>query len=393
MRLKLVLPTVDLTHVPDPAGCPRPACGCPHVVLHQPVAKPLRDTQVAQTTVWRYRCVRCGHTFRVYPPGVSRAHTSARLRGVAVMLYVLGLSYGAVSLALDALGSPLSKSAVYYAVQAAGNRVPGLRRDAVRLPAGQRLVAALGADLTSVKCAGQWLTVGVSVDAVHGLALTVDVLDNGEAGTLTAWIAEIAAVVGATVLVSDDADGFKRAADETGLAQQVCTAHVTRNTDAWAARMIPALARDADGSLAAIRVDALQAVTDVAALWTLIHARQPTADAHRQLRAIHRRYQPAAGPKEGERMSLAYRLRLFSLDRWTLWGRLTRYRTWAGPDAETLDGTNNATERAIGWWVKERYRTMRGYKRTDSVQRVSRLIAWAGNQLAGPGADLGLVVR
>jgi hypothetical protein len=48
-------------------------------------------------------------------------------------------------------------------------------------------------------------------------------------------------------------------------------------------------------------------------------------------------------------MSLAYRLRLFSLDRWNLWPRLTRNRAWSGPDGETLDGTNNACERAIGW--------------------------------------------
>src|SRR5574341_1710382 len=53
--------------------------------------------------------------------------------------------------------------------------------------------------------------------------------------------------------------------------------------------------------------------------------------------------------------SLAYRLRLLFLDRSNLWGRLTRYRTWRGPHGETLDGTNKASERAIGWWIKERY--------------------------------------
>jgi len=57
---------------------------------------------------------------------------------------------------------------------------------------------------------------------------------------------------------------------------------------------------------------------------------------------------------------LAYRLRLLFLDRWNLWHRLTRYRKWKEPQGETLDGTNNACERAIGWWIKERYRTMRG---------------------------------
>jgi hypothetical protein len=42
-------------------------------------------------------------------------------------------------------------------------------------------------------------------------------------------------------------------------------------------------------------------------------------------------------------------LRLVSLDRWSLWEQLTRYRSWFGPDGEDLNGTNNATERTIGW--------------------------------------------
>lgn len=394
MCLKVILPTVDPTRRPEPETCPRPSCGGVHFQLHQQVPKPLRDTQVDHTSVGRYRCVRCGHTFRVYPPGVSHRHTSARLRGVAVMLYVLGLSYGAVALVLDALGFPLSKTAVYYAVQAAGERVPGLRRDAVQIPVGQVLVAALGADLTSVKCGGQWLTVGVGVDAGHGLALTVDLLDNGEAATLTAWIGEIAAAVGATVLVSDDADGFKTAADETGLDQQVCVAHVVRNTDAWVERMMPDIQADTDGSLATIGVTPAQAVVDLQTIQALIRARDPTTTAHAALRTVHLRYAAAVSPRQASTgtMSLAYRLRLFSLDRWNLWRRLIRYRTWEGPAGEVLDGTNNATERAIGWWIKERYRPMRGYKRPQSVHNVSRLIAWAGNQLDGPGADLAVVV-
>ncbi len=70
------------------------------------------------------------------------------------------------------------------------------------------------------------------------------------------------------------------------------------------------------------------------------------------------------------------------LDRWNLWHRLTRYRQWKGPKGETLDGTNNASERAIGWWIKERYRTMRGYKVPENAVNVSRLLAWCGNFLS-----------
>jgi transposase-like protein len=53
----------------------------------------------------RYKCLRCGRTFRVYPEGVTRAQTSKRVKGLAVMLYLLGLSYRVVALALEALGT------------------------------------------------------------------------------------------------------------------------------------------------------------------------------------------------------------------------------------------------------------------------------------------------
>jgi len=71
---------------------------------------------------------------------------------------------------------------------------------------------------------------------------------------------------------------------------------------------------------------------------------------------------------------------------------LTFYRTWQDQDGKPiLDGTNNADERAIGWWVKERYRTMRDYKREQSVLKVSRLITFCGNHLAD-GLDLAAII-
>jgi hypothetical protein len=390
MRLTLVLPSVQSEHYPAVETCPYADCGGRHFQHWQAVPKPLRDTLLTEVVAHRYRCVRCGRTFRVYPHGVSHDQTSARLKGVAVMFYVLGMSYGAVATAMAALGFPLSKVGGYYAVQEAGAAVAGLRQEVVARGGGR--IAAVGADLTSVRCAGQWLTVGVSVDAVRGTVLSLDLLPNGETATLTAWVAALAAVLGAEVLVSDDADAFKSAADASGMLQQVCTAHVRRNTTAWVEAMTPALAADGDGSLAAIGVAPAQAVADCQALLRLMTERQPAPAASATLAAIHARYQAAAKPAKGGTMSLAYRLRLFSLDRWNLWGRLTRYRTWEGAHGETLDGTNNACERAIGWWVKERYRSMRGYKRPTSVLHVSRLIAAMGNALNGPGFALAEVI-
>lgn len=84
----------------------------------------------------------------MYPAGVSREHFSQRDRGLAVVLYLLGLSYGAVSLLLEALGLLMSKPLVYLTVQKASQRVPGMRREQVfegiRTP-------ALGSGVTTVK--------------------------------------------------------------------------------------------------------------------------------------------------------------------------------------------------------------------------------------------------
>ena len=71
---------------------------------------------------------------------------------------------------------------------------------------------------------------------------------------------------------------------------------------------------------------------------------------------------------------------------------LAALRRWQGPAEEHIDGTNNTTERAIGWWVKERYRMMRGYKVPENAVKVSRLLAWAGNLLGGGGAALAEVL-
>jgi hypothetical protein len=376
MRLRIVLPKVNPEAIAVPSICPYAGCGGRKLHLRQEVAKPLRDTVYHEVQVPRYQCLRGTRTFRVYPEGTTRAQTSQRVKGLAVMLYLLGLSYGAVSLALDGLGISLCKSRVYDAVQEAAKQVPGLKRDQVF--AGVR-TPALGADLTGVSCQGEWLPLGITVDAISGLALSIDALSAEDAKTLKDWIEPIATSVGAQVLVSDDADGFKTVADEVGVQHQVCKAHVLRNTDALLERYQPLVASDADGSLHAIGVSPQQAAADLTRLGELVRSRQ--REQATELEALHRRYLQACPPQEGEHQSLAYRLRLLFLDRWNVWHRLTRYRTWKGPKGETLDGTNNASERAIGWWIKERYRTMRGYKVPENAVRVSRLLAWCGNFL------------
>lgn len=383
MRLKLILPVVKADEYKEPQGCAKQECQGKVVRQRQVVRKALRDGEYEEVQARRYECVRCGHTFRVYPRGVNRGQVSQRVKGMAVMLYLLGLSYGAVELMLEALGIFLSKTSVYRAVQAAGERVPGMKRNEI-LKGYQ--TKAMGADLTGVKCKGKWLPIGVIVDPLKGVVLSIDHLDGEDAQTLKNWIEPIADAVGAHTLVTDDADAFKQAADQSGLDQQVCTSHVGRNTKALIATLTQAIEAKEDASLKEIGIEPQQALADLAHLAELTHARQPHQQAEVQL--LYERYAQAAPPRKGNGSSIAYRMRNLFLDRWNLWPRLTYYRTWKDKEGNPfLDGTNNADERVIGWWVKERYRTMRGYKRQQSVLNVSRLIAHCGNHLSN-GLDL-----
>jgi len=375
MRLKLILPVVDVEKYENPEAC-RYGCGGREFWLRQVVRKPVRDSTHKEVVARRYECLCCRRTFRVYPQGINHQQFSQRAMGLAVMLYLLGLSYGAVVLLLEALGLWIGKTTVYEAVQAVAERVPGMKQthllEDYRTP-------ALGADLTSVKCNGKWLPLGVTVDALTGLTLSIDRLSGEDAQTLKAWLEPIIETVDARVLVTDDADALKTAADENGVQHQVCKSHVVRNSDALIEQLQANLANGCNESLAQIGVSVAQALLDLQRLKELIHLRQP--DARDELESMYQRYQEAKPPRKGKPSSVAYRLRNLCLDRWNLWPRLTFYRAWQDPTGRKLDGSNNATERAIGWHIKERYRTMRGYKREQSVLNVSRLIAHCGNHL------------
>ncbi len=378
MRLNLLLPDVRPDKLQMPKQCKREGCKGKRFYPRQGVEKKIVDGKYQKVQAWRYSCGSCGCTFRVYPQGVGRQHISHRVIGLAVMLYVLGLSYGAVAIVLAALGIGIGKTSVYRAVQAAAKRVPGMKQE--KLLDGYR-TGAVGADVTSVRCKGKWLTLGISVDAVSGLTLSIDALPGEEAEELKAWLEPILDAVDADVLVSDDADAFKKVSDETGRAHQVCKSHVSRNSDALVDELSALICAGQDRSLEILHVSSEQALSDLTKLKELIHSRQPEQQV--QLEQMYQRYANAHKPAKGKRFDIAYRMRNLFLDRWNLWPRLTFYRTWRDEYGHPkLDGTNNDCERSIGWWVKERYRSMRGYKQEQSALNVSRLIAFAGNHLS-----------
>ena len=122
MRLTVTLPELKPTEYPMPEQCPRAGCTSTHFHRHGKKVRQIDDLQVKEVESLRFKCVGCGQTFWVHPIGVTNAQQSHRLKAMSTLLYVLGLSYGAVSDFLRASGARIGKTSSYYNTQAAGHQ-------------------------------------------------------------------------------------------------------------------------------------------------------------------------------------------------------------------------------------------------------------------------------
>jgi len=381
MRITLAFPVVEAESERHPERCA--SCGGRKFHRHLKRERNVRDTRIERVRVVQYQCGACGRVVTVYPEGISRAQQTQRLRMLSVTLYALGLSYDKVSMVLRALGAPLCKSWIWHNVQQAGKRaVEGMRKARKR----GRQITVLGADETQMKATGEGITIGFVTDPQSGEIVGMDILAGRDTEEFVRWLQGYAKRHGAKVVVSDDLDSYRLAAEELELGQQVCVAHVRKSVSARLRRIE---GHEEDQELIRKAIKAL------------------TPRAKRCLRAIHRCYRKYPPPKKGQRESAGYKLRMVTLDILEKWERLTLYqRGHAEKDAfgrregrvTEVPATNNATENAtrasqrsgfaasqssIGRGGKIRYRQMRGFKAVDSMLKTTALVAVLGGVLAG----------
>jgi len=369
VRIKVRLPRVDPERYEWPVECPYKGCDGRRFKAHgiKGETKAIRDPQVKEVATHRRRCLKCGRTFRVYPRGVSGRQQSERLQAISVLLYVLGLSYGGVEDFLEAIGAPLGKTTVYTNVQEAG--VASRQRQREELASGGRRLV-IGSDGTYVKVKGEIVGVQVVVDDEDSDLLSLEIISSENAEEVRALVEEVAQQVGAEVLVSDDLDTYKRVADELDLGHQICRSHVKRNVDALAEELSGQLA-EGEQPPEGVGISPGELVDDLQHLRQLI--RERPEDGEEQLAQLYHRYRKVRQPSVGEKHTTWQRMRLLITRLWDRWPRLTLDQR-----RDDLDGTNNSSERMIGWWAKERYRTMRGYKRRESIRNVVTLTARMG---------------
>ena len=373
------MPPVDTVASSRPLErCPNEKHPCSGTTFHR-YGKPkkrVRDVFVHGVRAQRWKCTTCGYVFRVYPQGVTHRQQSLRLQAMSVHYWVLGMSLGAVTDALAGLGCALGRTTVHDNLQRTGTVARRKLRERLRSKMKVRVVAM---DFTHVTEQGKDKVVMQATDAGTGMTLEITPLHAEDEHTVTRYVQRIAKLTGCEVIVTDDADTFKTAADAAGVQQQLCQQHVVPNTLTLLSEIVEQIENLPPHLSSPQGLSVAQAFDDIALLEETILAR--ASGSQRHLDGLCRRYQGAPVPKRGVKASPWYRLRLLTLDLAEDWSRLTLPERYRACDGQRLvPATNNVSERGIGLNIKERYRTMRGYKSTTSLRCTPALTAYLREQ-------------
>jgi hypothetical protein len=373
------MPVVDAAAGSKPPDhCPNQKHPCSGTTFHRygTSEKPVRDIFVHNVCARRWKCTTCGYIFRVYPQGVTRRRQSLRLQAMSAYYWLLGMSLGAVTDALDPFGCHLGRTTVFDNLRQTGTVARRRLRERLRSKIEVRVVAM---DFTHVAEQGHDKAVMHTSDASTGLTLEIIPLHAEDEHTITRYVQRIAKLTGCEVILTDDADTFKTAADAAGVQHALCQQHVVPNTLTLLSEIAEQIEHLPPHQSIPPGLSVAQAFDDIALLEETILARAPGSQRH--LDELCRRYQSAPVPKRSLKANPWYRLRLLTLDLAEDWPRLTLTERYRGRDGQRLvPATNNVSERGIGLNVKERYRTMRGYKSTTSLRCTPALTAYLREQ-------------
>jgi transposase-like protein len=287
--------------------------------------------------VYRYRCCSCQRTFRYYPQGVDWADQTQRLRKLAALFWVLGMSLRGVQLALSAFGVQVSHMTVWRDIQEQAKALEKRRR--------WQPVRVLGVDGVYPLGKGRKLPVLVAVDLGNGQPVAIGKVDESNPHAVRRWLEPLVKRLGVTVLVTDDLLSYRVVAEKLEVEHQVCQFHVRR----WVGRALYELRETVPKEWLWVLDEVKTLLDELPAegstrlfeLWKQIPERQVGQTGARspllQLRHLLIRL--------SERW---HKFRVFDWHRDVPW-------------------TNNGTEQAIGR-MKMRSRTVRGYKSWQGMQ-------------------------
>jgi transposase len=189
----------------------------------------IRDPQVRYVLVYRYRCCRCHHTFRHYPSGVDRAQQSQRLRKLAALMWVMGLSYRGIATLLPVFGIRIGRMSAWRDEQVWAEQLRQQRK--------WKPVQVLGVDGAYVRAFGAVRPVLVAVDMGAGQPVAIGYVDEYNPDAVRRWLEPLVKRLGVSVIVTDDLAQYKIVAQKLDLEHQICQFHVRR----WVGRVLKEL--------------------------------------------------------------------------------------------------------------------------------------------------------
>ena len=344
--LVLKLPDVKRKTETRPKECPY--CNGETFQRWGQVTKPVKDTFCRNVWVYRYRCCRCGRTFRHYPAGTSGADQTERLQLFAVICWKLGMSYRGVSTILSGLKVGLCSMTIWRDAQEQGEKLG--RRNA------WKPVRVLGVDGAYVLGWGEKRPVLVAVDLGEGQPVAVGYVNEHDPQAVQRWLAPLVQRMGVSVIVTDDLFIYKQVAQKLNLEHQICQFHVRR----WVGKVLKEL----------------QNTLPQEWLWVLeeikgLMAELPPEGAKR-LYALWKQVKVRRG-KGIHQLTPVEQLRDLLIRLSETWPSFCTF--YFDP---AIPWTNNGTEQVIGR-MKMRARTVRGYKTWPGMQ--------TGLMLAGTQSD------
>jgi len=308
--------------------------------------KPVRDNRYRSVQVGRYYCCSCRRTFRHYPQGVDRSDQTQRLRKLAALFWVLGMSLRGVQLALSAFGVQVSHMTVWRDIQEQAKALEKRRR--------WQPVRVLGLDGVYPLGKGGKKPVLVAVDLGNGQPVAIGKVDESDPNAVRRWLEPLVKRLGVTVLVTDDLLSFRVVAEKLEVEHQVCQFHVRR----WVGRALYELRET-------VPKEWLWVLDEVK---TLLDELPPEGSS--RLFELWKQIPERQVGQTGARSPLV-KLRHLLIRLSERWHKF-RVFDWH----KDVPWTNNGTEQIIGR-MKIRSRTVRGYKSWRGM--------WAAFMLTGSG--------
>jgi len=308
-----------------------PHCGCPNGNIHSCLRQRwISDPKACHVAQRRMRCPRCGSTWTIRAEGVGHGrHRSELLRGLGVILYMLGPSYEAAAGFLQLLGCRASSSGIERDVEELGSKARWLHESSLRM--GVRI---LGVDGTGAAMAGRNAGMLFFVDIEGQRLLLAVALQETDAQKVRQLVSKVMRQVGAKELRTDEHRVYQGIVPEE--QHRLCLTHWRKSKGKRAYDLYQKAVAENRPLEAQTMLELLDILRK--------QPRAPTVPA--ELERLVRRYINA-------RKGLPWKV-----------NQLLQHveRTWSKVSCDPFDATNNVTERVIGLTFKIRAKTMRGFK-------------------------------